>query len=76
MFNHATLMAGTSLMSTNKCFKLEMQLDGNLLLSNVLTQQEIWSTQTSGLYLTKGSFNNCQFWGLYLRKKIVVDFKN
>ena len=45
--NQSQLNRGDYLQSKNRCYKLSLQNDGNLLMTNQHTEELIWSSGTS-----------------------------
>jgi Peptidase family M23 len=58
LINNTTMPPGTSIKSTNQCFSLNAQSDGNLVLYRQSNGQAIWDTKTYGRNVKQTIFQN------------------
>jgi hypothetical protein len=58
LINNTTMPPGTSIKSTNQCFSLNAQSDGNLVLYRQSNGQALWDTKTYGRNVNRTIFQN------------------
>jgi hypothetical protein len=58
LINNTTMPPGTSIKSTNQCFSLNAQSDGNLVLYRQSNGQALWDTKTYGKNVNRTIFQN------------------
>jgi murein DD-endopeptidase MepM/ murein hydrolase activator NlpD len=58
LINNTTMSPGTTIKSTNQCFSLNAQSDGNLVLYRQSNGQALWDTKTYGKNVKQTIFQN------------------
>jgi hypothetical protein len=58
LINNTAMPPGTSIKSTNQCFSLNAQSDGNLVLYRQSNGQALWDTKTYGRNVNRTIFQN------------------
>jgi hypothetical protein len=58
LINNTTMPPGTTIKSTNQCFSLNAQSDGNLVLYRQSNGQALWDTKTYGKNVKQTIFQN------------------
>jgi hypothetical protein len=58
LINNTTMPLGTTIKSTNQCFSLNAQTDGNLVLYRKSNGQALWDTKTYGRNVNRTIFQN------------------